>query len=177
MPMSTPGPTISAPTTPIAAPAPQSAPPTADTAGQAPAATATAVEVEQRRAPAGKGPDRRLSRADRRTGLDQRRMTAEEAGYTGPERRSNTERRDTTGLERRRGPGRRRSDDRKAAEEGEMTGEQFEFVMAIETYKRVNKRMYPTWTEILEIVRQLGYRKVETRKIKLDAPEPDLHQG
>ena len=55
-----------------------------------------------------------------------------------------------------------------------MSAEQFEFVMAIETYKKVNKRMYPTWTEILEIVRQLGYRKVESRIIKLDAPEPEL---
>ena len=58
-----------------------------------------------------------------------------------------------------------------------MTNEKFEFVMAIETYKKVNKRMYPTWTEILEIVRQLGYRKVEGRVIKLDAPEPALHKN
>ncbi len=58
-----------------------------------------------------------------------------------------------------------------------MTNEQFEFVMAIETYKKVNKRMYPTWTEILEICRQLGYRKVEPRTIKLDVPEPDLHKS
>src|SRR5687768_3139449 len=128
-------------------------------------------EAERR---AGAGPDRRESVVDRRAGLDRRRTSADEAGYTGPERRA-AERRDSTGLERRRGPGRRRSDDRKAAEEGEMTDEQFEFCMAIETYKKVNKRMYPTWTEILEIVRQLGYRKVEGRKIKLDAPEPDLH--
>ena len=56
-----------------------------------------------------------------------------------------------------------------------MTGEQFEFCMAIETYKKVNKRMYPTWTEILEVVRQLGYRKVEPRTIKLEnCPEPTL---
>ena len=119
-------------------------------------------------------PNRRQSEVDRRTGLERRQTTPEDAGYTGRERRSGIERRDTTGLERRRGPGRRRSDDRKAAEEGEMTGEQFEFVMAIETYKKVNKRMYPTWTEILEIVRQLGYKKVENRTIKLDVPEPEL---
>jgi hypothetical protein len=124
--------------------------------------------------PAGRTPNRRKSEVDRRSGIDRRRETAEESGYTGPERRSGTDRRDDTGLERRRGPGRRRSDDRKAAEEGEMTNEQFEFVMAIETYKKVNKRMYPTWTEILEICRQLGYRKVETRTIKLDVPEPEL---
>ena len=47
----------------------------------------------------------------------------------------------------------------------------------IETYKKVNKRMHPTWTEILEIVNQLGYRKVEKRKTKLAAPEPDVEQA
>ena len=57
-----------------------------------------------------------------------------------------------------------------------MTAEQFEFVMAIETYKRVNKRMYPTWTEILEVFYQLGYRKVLPRDITLQAPEPELYE-
>jgi hypothetical protein len=145
---------------------PQAVPPT----GGAPAAAETSTEP-------GRGPDRRKSAADRRTGLDRRRRSAEESGYEGAERRSGIDRRDDTGLERRRGPGRRRSDDRKAAEEGEMTNEQFEFVMAIETYKKVNKRMYPTWTEILEILRQLGYRKVEHRNISLDVPEPELHKA
>ena len=131
-----------------------------------------ATEGAERRA--GEGPDRRESVVDRRAGLDRRRTSAVEAGYTGPERRAG-ERRDPTGLERRRGPGRRRSDDRKAAEEGEMTDEQFEFCMAIETYKKVNKRMYPTWTEVLEVIRQLGYRKVKSRTIQLaNCPEPEL---
>jgi hypothetical protein len=70
----------------------------------------------------------------------------------GPDRRS--------GLDRRRGPGRRRSDDRRSAEEGEMTEDQFEFVMAINEYKNVNRRPFPTWTEILDIIKALGYRKV-----------------
>jgi len=136
----------------------------------------TATEADRRAAGQGQGPDRRQSLADRRTGLDRRQQTAAEAGYTGPERRKG-ERRDT-GLERRRGPGRRRSDVRKSAEEGEMNSEQFEFVMAIETYKKVNRRMYPTWTEILEVVNQLGYRKVKSRNITLDnVPEPELYDG
>jgi len=121
------------------------------------------------------GSDRRQSVADRRSGIDRRQMSAEDAGYDGLERRSGQDRRKDTGLERRRGPGRRRSDDRKAAEEGEMTSEQFEFCMAIEMYKKVNKRLYPTWTEVLEVVRQLGYRKVEHRTVKLEnVPEPEL---
>jgi len=123
----------------------------------------------------GSGPNRRESVVDRRAGLDRRQMSAEEAGYDGPDRRTAEDRRDDTGLERRRGPGRRRSDDRRSAEEGEMSAEQFEFVMAIETYKKVNKRMYPTWTEVLEVITQLGYRKVEHRNIKMDSvPEPEL---
>jgi hypothetical protein len=126
--------------------------------------------VEHRRP---QGPDRRESVVDRRTGMDRRQQSAEESGYTGEERRIIADRREATGLERRRGPGRRRSDLRKAAEEGEMTAEQFEFVMAIETYKKVNKRLYPTWTEVLEVVRQLGYRKVCKRDIDMDnVPEP-----
>jgi hypothetical protein len=111
-------------------------------------------------------------------GLDRRTVAAEEAGYEGPERRTAEDRRADTGLERRRGPGRRRSDDRRSAEEGEMSAEQFEFVMAIETYKKVNKRMYPTWTEVLEVITQLGYRKVEHRNIKMDSvPEPELSKS
>ena len=123
----------------------------------------------------GEGPDRRNSEVDRRAGLERRRVAAGVAGYGGPERRTAEDRREDTGLERRRGPGRRRADDRRSAEEGEMNTEQFEFVMAIETYKKVNRRMYPTWTEILEIINQLGYRKVEHRAIQLEnVPEPEL---
>jgi hypothetical protein len=121
-------------------------------------------------------PDRRQSVVDRRAGLERRKQTRAESGYTGPERRVATDRRGDSGLERRRGPGRRRSDDRKAAEEGEMTAEQFEFCMAIETYKKANKKMFPTWTEVLEVMRHLGYRKILPRDIHLEAcPEPQLH--
>ncbi len=74
------------------------------------------------------------------------------------DRRGVVERR--SGLDRRRGPGRRRSEDRKAAEEGEMTEEQFEFIMAVNEYKRVNSRPFPTWTEVLDVIHALGYRKV-----------------
>ena len=117
--------------------------------------------------------DRRQSAVDRRAGLD-RRTTA--VATTGAERRA-AERRTGTGLERRRGPGRRREDDRRSAEEGEMNPEQFEFVMAIEAYKKVNRRLYPTWTEVLEVFQQLGYRKVAAREVRLEnVPEPTLQK-
>lgn len=81
------------------------------------------------------------------------------------ERRSSKDRRQNVvdrrlGLDRRRGPGRRRTDERKAAEEGQMSDEQFEFLMAVQEYKRKNARPFPTWTEVLELIKALGYRKV-----------------
>ncbi len=97
------------------------------------------------------GVDKRKNVVDQRTGLDRRVM---DIGAP-------------TGLERRRGPGRRRSDDRRSAEEGEMSDEQFEFIMAVDTYKRLNNRPFPSWTEVLEVVKQLGYRKVSASTIHL----------
>ena len=73
---------------------------------------------------------------DRRSGIDRRSL--QEAS--------------STNLERRRGPGRRLSDFVKAAEEGEMTQEQFLFLLAIDTFKRVNGKSFPNWTDVLEVV-------------------------
>ena len=99
----------------------------------------------------GDGVEKRKNVVDRRAGLERRVV---DIGSP-------------TGLERRRGPGRRRTDDRRSAEEGEMSDEQFEFVMAVDTYKRLNNRPFPTWTEVLEVVKQLGYRKVAASQIRL----------
>ena len=41
-----------------------------------------------------------------------------------------------------------------------MNPEQFEFIMAINEYKKANKCAFPSFTEILEIAKALGYRKV-----------------
>jgi len=87
--------------------------------------------------------------------------------YTGPERRQGKarDRRKQTvdrrsGMDRRRGPGRRRGEVRRAAEEGEISGELLEFIMAIDEYKRINDRPFPSWSEVFEIMQYLGYRKV-----------------
>jgi hypothetical protein len=78
------------------------------------------------------------------------------------------------GLDRRRGPGHRLTPERKAAEEGEMTDEQFEFLMAIDQYKKVNQRPFPSWTEVLEVIQALGYRKVaEPQSLKSFKKEPE----
>ncbi len=99
--------------------------------------------------------------------------------YQGPERRRAGEqdrrnrRRATdrrSGLDRRRGPGRRRGDIRRAAEEGEIAGDLLEFVMAIDEYKRVNSRPFPSYSEIFEIVNYLGYRKVAEQATHINTP-------
>lgn len=91
------------------------------------------------------------------------------------ERRASQDRRQSvvdrrSGLERRRGPGRRRAETRRSAEEGEMSDEQFEFVMAIDEYKRLNRKPFPSWTEVLEVIKYLGYRKVASRGEHVDRP-------
>ena len=111
------------------------------------------AESERNREHEERGSDRRQSVVDRRSGLDRRRL-GEQAGQE-------------TRLERRRGPGRRRSDFRRAAEEGEMTQEQFMFILAIDTFKQVNNVTFPTWTDVLEVVRKLGYRKTMPSELNL----------
>lgn len=95
------------------------------------------------------GSDRRESVVDRRTGIDRRRI-----GHS-------------TNLERRRGPGRRRTDFMRTAEEGEMNREQFLFLMAIDAFKQVNGKTFPTWTDVLEVIRKLGYRKTMPSELSL----------
>lgn len=83
------------------------------------------------------------------------------------DRRSGVDRRDDPAnqgkvdLDRRRGPGRRLTDFTKAAEEGEHTNEQFLFVKAIDAFKQANGKTFPNWTDVLEVVRLLGYRKTQ----------------
>ena len=104
--------------------------------------------------------------------MHQQPQQSERRQVTGERRQTVVDRRNEgTGLERRRGPGRRRSDFIRAAEEGQMTQEQFLFVMAIDSYKRVNEKPYPTWTEVLEVIRKLGYRKTCASQLNLSAAE------
>jgi hypothetical protein len=44
--------------------------------------------------------------------------------------------------------------------EREYTEAETEFMMAMNEYKRRSGRMFPTWSEILEVLRDLGYEKV-----------------
>lgn len=54
--------------------------------------------------------------------------------------------------------------------ERDYTADEREFLMALDRYKRVCRRPYPTFTEVLEIVVSLGYRKVAPK-----GPLPGCH--
>lgn len=78
----------------------------------------------------------------RRTPKD-RRVSAE-VTYTGPDRRKVERRRqiDPTTCER------------------DYRPDEVEFMKAMDDYKRRSGRQFPTWSEVLEVIRDIGYRKV-----------------
>lgn len=70
-----------------------------------------------------------------------------------------------TTIVRDRGAGIRRPQFRVDAEEGQFSDDPLEFIMAVDAYRRLNSKPFPTLTELFEIVIELGYRKVEAPSI------------
>jgi len=91
-------------------------------------------------------PERRAAKERRSEG--DRRRTEESVAV---ERRNGRERRDT-------GDGDRRKVERRI-NEYPLKPEVLEFINAINEFKSVNQKPFPTWTEIYEILLGLGYRK------------------
>ena len=48
-----------------------------------------------------------------------------------------------------------------------MSREQYTFLLAIDAFKRVNHKTFPTWTDVLEVIRKLGYRKTMPSELSL----------
>ena len=48
---------------------------------------------------------------------------------------------------------------RKTLRPDEMSAEVIEFITAIDEYKRLYQRPFPSWSEVLDIVKSLGYEK------------------
>ncbi|MEZ6042586.1 MAG: hypothetical protein R3C20_18985 [Planctomycetaceae bacterium] len=66
--------------------------------------------------------------------------------------------------ERREIADRRRADRRRQIDpttcERDYSGGEIEFMRAMDDYKRKSGRPFPTWSEVLEVLMSLGYRKV-----------------
>jgi hypothetical protein len=73
------------------------------------------------------------------------------------DRRKNTEGISPDGVERRKKSRRRQIDPTTC--ERDYNNDEIEFMHALDHYKRVNGRMFPTCSEILEVIRGLGYSK------------------
>src|SRR5436305_14630210 len=65
-----------------------------------------------------------------------------------------------TGADRRNLGERRRQVDPTTCEK-EYSDEEIVFMKAMDQYKRSNRRPFPTWSEVLEVLLSLGYRKTE----------------
>jgi hypothetical protein len=90
--------------------------------------------------------DRRSARKDRRETPDRRQNDVPVA----VERRH---------LERRAKVARRRQIDPTTCER-DYTHDEVEFMHALDAYKRASGRMFPTCSEVLEVLKGLGYQKV-----------------
>ncbi|NQT40362.1 MAG: hypothetical protein HQ581_22905 [Planctomycetes bacterium] len=90
--------------------------------------------------------DRRGAASDRRDAPDRRKKSEPVA----VERRT---------LQRRAKVTRRRQIDPTTCER-DYSGEEIEFMNAMDDYKRTSGRMFPTCSEVLEVLRKLGYGKL-----------------
>lgn len=86
----------------------------------------------------------------------------------GGDRRAGPDRRKRSipvALERRSGKDRRQQGERRRQVdpttcERDYTDDEICFMKAMDQYKRDNRRPFPTWSEVLEVLRALGYRRV-----------------
>ena len=79
----------------------------------------------------------------------------------GPDRRK---RNIPVAVERRSGKDRRLGERRRQVDpttcERDYNEDEIVFMKAMDQYKRANRRPFPTWSEVLEVLHALGYRKV-----------------
>jgi hypothetical protein len=101
----------------------------------------------------------------RRGGPDRRKRTIPVA----VERRSGKDRRQQQMGER------RRQVDPTTCEK-DYSDEEITFMKAMDLYKRANRRPFPTWSEVLEVIRSLGYRRVEEATALPGVPIPPRYR-
>lgn len=89
---------------------------------------------------------------NRRTNERREKSTrrVKEEAFEGDENRS---------TERRKGERRRQIDPTTC--ERDYTNDEVDFMKAMDDYKRKSGRQFPTWSEVLEVLYAMGYRRVE----------------
>jgi hypothetical protein len=101
------------------------------------------------------------SKAESKVAIDRRGQRSERRGAPGDRRAKDipvaVERRQ---LERRAKVSRRRQIDPTTCER-DYHNDELEFMHALDDYKRTSGRMFPTCSEVLEVLKNLGYQKLQ----------------
>jgi len=79
-----------------------------------------------------------------------------------------------SGRDRRAEKGERRRQVDPTTCEKDYSEEEIDFMKAMDLYKRANRRPFPTWSEVLEVLRALGYRRVEQPTALPGLPIPKI---
>jgi hypothetical protein len=95
----------------------------------------------------------------RRNSADRRRVAAGESQPQNNARANESRPVVQRQTERRAKVERRRQIDPTTCER-DYTPDQVDFMKAMDLYKRRSGRQFPTWSEVLEVIEHLGYRKV-----------------
>jgi hypothetical protein len=106
----------------------------------------------------------------------------------GGDRRSNDRRKRNipVAVERRSGKDRRNQVERRRQVdpttcERDYNDDEILFMKAMDQYKRANRRPFPTWSEVLEVLHALGYRKVAEPTVlpgnQPTEPNGAMHKG
>ena len=99
------------------------------------------------------------------------------------DRRADSERRKKNAAvaEERRNSSRRKVQRRRQIDpttcERDYTTDEIEFMQAMDAYKRANGRMFPTCSEILEVIRDLGYVRLAETPQPASSIEPGETSG
>lgn len=106
--------------------------------------------------------------------MSEKQSKAKEADIANLDRRASIDRRGPSNdrrqkqipvaFERRTAPDRRKTERRRQIDpttcERDYNSEEIEFMRAMDTYKRLAGRQFPTWSEVLEVLYCMGYRRV-----------------
>ena len=92
-------------------------------------------------------------------------MSTEQFCVTDQRRNDRRKRQIPVAIERRSGKDRRDKGERRrqidpTTCERDYTDDEISFMKAMDQYKRDNRRPFPTWSEVLEVLRAIGYRRV-----------------
>jgi hypothetical protein len=128
----------------------------AKTAARSPGKSSSKLEKE--RSPRRNGKDESAA-GDREVTIDRRKPESVQAPLGT----------DGAPLERRKKVNRRRQIDPTTCER-DYTDQEVEFMNAIDDYKRKSGRMFPTCSEVLEVVRSLGYVKMPISLTVVQSP-------